>query len=591
MKKISIFFRYRTVLKILLAIITIALGYFIYLFQINKTTIPKQDKKQDQSTEIKRLTDIADVYFDSDKKDSAIYVFNKVVKLCDPEKNTIDYVYAHSCLAEIYLKKSNYIACEESATATLPYLKNIKNPRYSWIVYNILGINYSNIYDYKNAIFYFKKAIKLKSSFWRKRLAINNLVAVYMAHEKFEESIILLKILVSKKDMTKFKDINEGDYSFLMANLGKCYYYLGDRQKALNYYYKALRIRLDPSCSEGLSTTYRDLSLFFRTSNPKLAKVYGILALKTDIKNRAALEQITSLHYIIKCSDGKELKLYTEKYINLSDSLLLARKKAKNQFSNIKYIYKIDKEENLYLKDQKIENELQLERQENRNIISYIIIASILLLVSFLVFDLTLKGKKEKSAAIYQSEMRISKKLHEKLTQHVYDSINFAEIKDLEAPENKEAFLRKLDNLYAETRKISKENSNITTNENYITELKEMIAGFKTPEVTILLNGLDAISWNALDRNKKIILYRVLQELFLNMKKHSMATLVSISFKINGKKVSVIYNDNGAGAAKNEIILKNGLQNVESRIKTINGTIIFDPDSQKGFKLSFTFPI
>ncbi len=30
-------------------------------------------------------------------------------------------------------------------------------------------------------------------------------------------------------------------------------------------------------------------------------------------------------------------------------------------------------------------------------------------------------------------------------------------------------------------------------------------------------------------------------------------------------------------------ILKNGLQNVESRIKTINGTITFDKNSDNGF--------
>ena len=59
-----------------------------------------------------------------------------------------------------------------------------------------------------------------------------------------------------------------------------------------------------------------------------------------------------------------------------------------------------------------------------------------------------------------------------------------------------------------------------------------MISGFKTPELNILLNGFDLILWNEINKNKKIILYRVLQELFFNMKKHSEATLVVLLLKL-----------------------------------------------------------
>ena len=74
------------------------------------------------------------------------------------------------------------------------------------------------------------------------------------------------------------------------------------------------------------------------------------------------------------------------------------------------------------------------------------------------------------------------------------------------------------------------------------------------------------------------------------MKKHSQATLVSLTFKNFEKKIVIIYSDNGVGAYNRSIILKNGLQNVENRIKTINGNIIFDSNSKTGFKLSFNFP-
>jgi signal transduction histidine kinase len=67
----------------------------------------------------------------------------------------------------------------------------------------------------------------------------------------------------------------------------------------------------------------------------------------------------------------------------------------------------------------------------------------------------------------------------------------------------------------------------------FITDLKEMMTGFNTQEVNVITNGMDSINWMVLDDNKKIIIYRVIQELLVNMKKHSQCSLVVLTFKIN----------------------------------------------------------
>lgn len=576
-------------LKHLIIILSLLLsgGLFIHFYQ-NK---PTAKSKPDLTEEIKRLTDIADVYFDTNKQDSALYVYTKIKTLCDPKVYTTDYIYALSCIAEIQQDQSDYIASEASATEALPYLKEIKNPRYSWIVYNLLGINYTHTFDNKNAILYFKKAIKLKTSTWRKSLAINNLVVVYMEQHKYREAEILLNILASLKEISSYDAPNNNDHAYIIDNLGFCYYKLGDSKKALECYYEGLNIRLQYKNNDGLSTSLQHLSLFFQKSNPKLAKEYAQKAYNNASAINNIGEMISSLAILIKTSDGSDLKKYSLKYIQLTDNLHIAQKKTKNQFSNIKYTFNKDKAENLQLKSIRTENKIQLERQKNRIIISYLIIAFVLVLILFLYFYLTSKGKKEKNDAIFSSEIRISKKLHDELANDVYQTIAFAETKNLEKDENKEKLLNSLDTIYFRTRNISKENSNICTDKNYPQAVKEMILGHKAPEINILINGFDNIRWNEIDKNKKIILYRVLQELFVNMKKHSEATLASISFNIKSKNLHVTYIDNGVGIRNSTLILKNGLQNVESRIKTINGTIIFGNNSQRGFKISFTFPL
>jgi signal transduction histidine kinase len=102
---------------------------------------------------------------------------------------------------------------------------------------------------------------------------------------------------------------------------------------------------------------------------------------------------------------------------------------------------------------------------------------------------------------------------------------------------------------------------------------------------------LEIVNWDALETNKKIIIYRVLQELLVNMKKHSQCSLAVITFKKNENKLQIDYSDNGIGAAFDKINSKNGLQNVENRILAIKGSITFDTKPEKGFKTSFKIPI
>ncbi|MFZ0595661.1 MAG: ATP-binding protein, partial [Flavobacterium sp.] len=356
-------------------------------------------------------------------------------------------------------------------------------------------------------------------------------------------------------------------------------------------YTKSLKANLILDNDFGLINNYKNLSNYYLISNPKLAKEYAKKSYERACKVNSATNKANCLAQLIKVTKEDDLKKYSLDYIKIIDSITKGRKQAKNQFSTIKYESKKDKEENFQLKAQKAENDLQLEKQKKRNIISYIFIFFSAVSSFALYFHLTSKVKKEKDNLIFESEMRISKKLHDELANDVYKTLDFAETTDLTQEKNREQLLNILDTIYFRTRNISKENSHIITNENYPMALKEMISGYKTSDINIILNGFDLILWHKIEKNKKIILYRVLQELFSNMKKHSQATLVSINLKKDEKKLTVNYNDNGVGTNKKTTILKIGLQNVETRIKTINGNIIFDNNSEKGFRITFSIPV
>lgn len=95
---------------------------------------------------------------------------------------------------------------------------------------------------------------------------------------------------------------------------------------------------------------------------------------------------MNAISEIIEAEEGENLKKYVDLYIKLNDSIMLSKRKAKNQFATSIYDSQKDKEENLELKSRKAETEVRLEKQKNRSFISYIIISTSIVFLVFLVF-------------------------------------------------------------------------------------------------------------------------------------------------------------------------------------------------------------
>jgi signal transduction histidine kinase len=94
-----------------------------------------------------------------------------------------------------------------------------------------------------------------------------------------------------------------------------------------------------------------------------------------------------------------------------------------------------------------------------------------------------------------------------------------------------------------------------------------------------------------MEQNKKRTIYRIVQELLVNMTKHSNATLASINFKAIEKTITIHYVDNGKGVNIQDNIFKNGLHNIENQILNIKGEMEIDSALDQGFKATFKIPV
>ena len=140
-----------------------------------------------------------------------------------------------------------------------------------------------------------------------------------------------------------------------------------------------------------------------------------------------------------------------------------------------------------------------------------------------------------------------------------------------------------MEKIYTKTRDISRENSAIDLKNDFDLQLNDLLLGYKNNKVNVITRNLSKMPWNTVTEHKKTAIYRVLQELMTNMRKHSQASFVTLVFKKEGSKIQIIYRDNGVGC---DLFKKNGLQHTESRIASLNGTINFESKQGDGFKAS-----
>jgi len=322
-----------------------------------------------------------------------------------------------------------------------------------------------------------------------------------------------------------------------------------------------------------------------KKNNPAKALNYAIKWRETAQDNASPNSELNALKRIIKLSSAENIKQYTNRFINLNDSLQQANLKAKNIFAKIKFDEEQKQSEIDTLEAQSALQKLETEQIQNQMII--LSLGGLLVLVSggFGFYYLRQKHKKEKIREAHHTESRISKKIHDELANDVYNVMSSMQTI---APG---AMMDKLEHIYNRTRNISRENSSIPTGPNYLPHLLSTLSSTVPDEARLILRGENNINWNSLASEKKIILYRVLQEIMINMRKHSEASLVAVIFSEEKNVLNIDYSDNGMGASMQHLKTGNGILNMENRILSINGKLNFETEQGKGLKILIQVPL
>lgn len=555
---------------------------FITVLSCNNTD-HKFDKKPKndllKSEKAKGYLDQAEYYDSLKLYEKAFTNYDKARELYISNFDSIYAGYSLTKMAGIQNSLADYSGSEENAVKALKLFKNNDENGYLTAAYNILGINYKNSLNYNQAISYYNKAAALTKIALAKSILKNNMASVYTEAKNYDKALSILLNLnnnhaVNNHLPTKARVLN---------NLGEVYFKINNA-KALSYLNKALEIRLELNDPKDLISSYINLSKFYSSTDKPLSKMYALKAEEIAVKIKNADERLQALKILSSITDGAEYKNYTSRYIQLQDSVNIVKLKVTSKFAAIRYNSETTETENLQLKAKQAQDNLY-------KIILAMAIAVIVIIGGFVVYILLLRHRKEKLLQVYKTETRISKKIHDELANDVFKVMSFAESQDFSLPSHQQKLVQNLDSIYTKTRDISRENNTIDTGENYGNILTEMLADYKTETVNVMVVNFETVNWDRMATHKKITVYRILQELMVNMKKHSQASRVAIKFDKDDKKITIQYTDNGCGLSDEKLIYKNGLQNAETRIFSVGGSITFDSEPSKGLKAIIVVPV
>lgn len=503
------------------------------------------------------------------QNDSAFYYYNK---LASNSKDSLQIAMAYNGMAAMLSDAGDYYGSQDYLLMSLHYLDERKaNSRPCFASdYNELGVTSLNLKNYDAAIEYADQALKYVEDDDFKLTILNNKALAYQKKRDFPSAVAIYDSIIDKRPRDKKA------YSRILSNRARTRWLQDPSYNAAPALLAALQIRTRENDQWGQNASYSHLADYYTHTHPDSALMY---ADKMDAIARALDspdDEVEALQKLIALSPSQNAKKYFARYQYLSDSIQTARNTAKNQFALIRYNAEKNKVENL---------RLQKENADKRNQLlqAYGIIGCTIGFVFFIIFWL----RKRNESRIRENNLKISQKVHDNVANGLYRLMKEIEY-NVDIDEEK--LLNVIERLYRKSRDISYEHElPANKKENYQNEITDLLKTFNTAATSVSTVGNSITLWEKVGvRAKKEVEY-VLEELMVNMSKHSHASRVVVKFEQRENDIIIQYNDDGVGLLP-EQKFGNGLNNTVSRIKKINGDITFGTNAANGLNIQISFP-
>ncbi|WP_299210853.1 ATP-binding protein [uncultured Aquimarina sp.] len=367
----------------------------------------------------------------------------------------------------------------------------------------------------------------------------------------------------------KYLDTLNSNKSFIQSNYGQLFYLQaqgalkiaqGKYNEAIPFFEKKLILRKNSNDVRGELFVQKDLYKAYK-SNEELTKALNHL----------------------------------EVYDKLKDSVYNLDRS--NSVIYYKTLYETEKKES-EIQIQKANIEALETINKTRNTLFIFVVLGLILLF-FIIYLIRnrmflVRNKKTQQSflqELLQTQERVSKRISKDLHDSVGQSLLLVKNKLVQNNDEKSAVI--VDEVIDEVREISRtlhpfklEEIGLTgTIQSSVDAIDENYDIF----ISTKIDNIDGI----FDQEKEINIYRLVQESFNNILKHSNATSAEIKIDNNSNEIRISITDNGKGfdiESERIIHSKIGLKTLSERSKFLRATFSIVSDLNKGTKLTFNIP-
>ncbi|WP_299260631.1 sensor histidine kinase [uncultured Aquimarina sp.] len=561
------------------------------------------------------------VFYRNTILDSAYINFNRADKIYKSLENSNSYnvaelAFEHGSilldLVKLTRKIKDYGESEDYVVRAIRKFETSGNLKYVPLSYNNLGIIAQQLERYDDAILYYEKAIEHakntpKEVFYATQ-SYNNIGTVYKSLKKYEEAKESYNKALSYKS---FFGNRPKHYARLLDNLAYVQFLSGaDSNETLDLFNKTLRIRDSVNDLVGLSTNHMHLAEFHKSKgNDSLAKFHALKVEEVAPIVNNNVELLLAYQMLMEVTASGDGLSYAQKHIKLNDSLIKEERAYTNKFARIKF----ETEEKT--------EEIAAISRENQLLIFAILGLSVLFLLGYVIFrqqqsnkELLFEQKQQQSnQEIYRlllsqqlkleegrkmEQHRMSEELHDGVLGRLFgvrlslDGINQRANDGF--TESRNVFIDELKSIEKEIRLISHDLGTDTLSPDiaYVDVVESLVSDLCTVhKMEFEFTNDENIDWETIDDQKKVNLFRIIQESLQNIFKHAQAKSVKISFDYVDDKINLTILDDGIGFKSSKVKRGIGLKNITSRVTQMNGVVDFISNQDAGTKVSVGIPI
>ena len=533
--------------------------------------------------------------------DSALIYYRSSEQIYKLRKDSLNWGKVKLYKAGILYDVGSFEQSEIEAVQALKLIDVQGNTRLKYEALQLIALSLKELDNYSESLSYFYKAIdqlsilemteKDKNILFSKAACYNNIGLIY------SKMGLHYKALEKYEKARKTPEINSSRlklYTILLTNISYSRLQLGDTLGIYNELISSMRLKDSIDFKPGIVSSKTLLGEYFLFKKDTLA------ALKELQEAYRLAKEINSgydMKYTLKLlSANDKLKggEYSEQLLRISDSVNRVDRATRNKFTRIAYeTSEIQKRNDVLMKRESV-------------IFSIVTVTALVLSLLFLLYRLKIysksllaeKRQQDADKLIYQmmidknSEMetarkgerqRISQDLHDGVINSIF-TIRY-NLAQLSTANNsmKDNLLDELTTVESQIRQFSHDLSQnaFFNSDNFPEMLSILIESQKNTFNTVFDSLIDkGINWESLSVEKKISLYRILQEAFQNIHKYSQATQCMVTIMAINKNIKLTVRDNGVGFNLRKVKMGLGIKNMKNRISAVGGS--FNLETQEG---------